>query len=228
MNTTHDDGQFDNPHAVALDARGYVFVADRNNNRIEQFDAAGNLVAKWGSLGNGAGQMSRPEGLTVDSAGAVWVADTGNHRIVRFGFAGADASPAPDGGAQPPPPGGDADPADTAGPRVTLAGRGVQRTRAVRRRGLALRISTNERAKLALRATVASRDGRRLGLRSATVGRSSMELATGPARSMRLRLTPRARRALVRTRRVRIVVRANAADLAGNRSRATLAITVVR
>jgi tripartite motif-containing protein 71 len=221
------DGQFDNPHGVAVGPSGHVFVADRDNNRIQQFDASGNFVAKWGSFGNGSGELAGPEGVAVDSDGAVWVADTDNHRIVRFRFAGANAGPEPSGAAQPPAPGGDTGSADIIAPRVKLAGRAVQRLRGVRQRGLALRITTSERTRVALRATLTRRDARRLGLRRATVGRYTTEAGTGIARGIRLRLTPRAQRALVRTRRVRIVVRANVTDLAGNRSRASLAITVV-
>jgi sugar lactone lactonase YvrE len=226
------DGQFQLPEGVAVDTSGHVFVSDRDNNRIQEFSADGGFIAKWGTLGNGPGELSGPEGLSVDSAGALWVADSDNHRIVRFCCPGAGAGPGPTGDAPPPPPppppGANPGTADTVAPGITLGGRRVQRLGLVRRRGLGLRIGTNERAAATLRASVGRRQARRLGLRSVVVARSTTELATAGARGTRLRLTPRARRALLRTRKLRIVVRATAADTAGNRSSASFAITVVR
>lgn len=40
-------GQFDTPHAVALDADGRVHVADRQNDRVQVFDAKGSFVTEW-------------------------------------------------------------------------------------------------------------------------------------------------------------------------------------
>lgn len=40
-------GQFDIPHSICLDAHGNVFVADRENNRIQQFDRNGNFIKEW-------------------------------------------------------------------------------------------------------------------------------------------------------------------------------------
>jgi DNA-binding beta-propeller fold protein YncE len=37
-------GQFNNPHAIAADAKGRIFVADRNNRRIQVFDGDGNVL----------------------------------------------------------------------------------------------------------------------------------------------------------------------------------------
>jgi len=35
------DGQFDFPRRLAVDPNGFVFVADRNNNRIQKFASDG-------------------------------------------------------------------------------------------------------------------------------------------------------------------------------------------
>ena len=36
-------GEFDQPHALAMDSKGRLFVGDRSNNRIQIFDQDGNL-----------------------------------------------------------------------------------------------------------------------------------------------------------------------------------------
>ncbi len=48
-------GQFNNPHALALDGKGRLFVADRANARIEIFDPDGTFIAEWKQLGRPSG-----------------------------------------------------------------------------------------------------------------------------------------------------------------------------
>ncbi|MBL7133193.1 MAG: 6-bladed beta-propeller [Phycisphaerae bacterium] len=40
-------GQFDLPHAVALDSKGTLYVADRNNGRVQVFNQSGKFLAQW-------------------------------------------------------------------------------------------------------------------------------------------------------------------------------------
>ncbi len=43
-------GQFNHPYAIAVAADGSIYVADTYNNRIQQFQADGTFIRKWGSL----------------------------------------------------------------------------------------------------------------------------------------------------------------------------------
>lgn len=43
-------GQFSLPHAIAMDSRGRLYVADRNNVRIQVFDQKGKFLAQWKNL----------------------------------------------------------------------------------------------------------------------------------------------------------------------------------
>jgi DNA-binding beta-propeller fold protein YncE len=43
-------GQFSLPHAIALDSRGRLYVADRNNVRIQVFDTGGKLLDVWSNV----------------------------------------------------------------------------------------------------------------------------------------------------------------------------------
>jgi DNA-binding beta-propeller fold protein YncE len=47
--------EFNNPHALALDAKGRLFVADRGNNRIQIFTPNGAFVADWRQFGRPSG-----------------------------------------------------------------------------------------------------------------------------------------------------------------------------
>jgi DNA-binding beta-propeller fold protein YncE len=61
-------GQFIVPHAVALDKRGRVLVADRHNNRIQIFDAQGKYLTEWGGL-------ELPTDIFIDDDQTVYVAE---------------------------------------------------------------------------------------------------------------------------------------------------------
>jgi DNA-binding beta-propeller fold protein YncE len=44
-------GEFHNPHTIATDAKGNVYVGDRENNRIQVFDGDGNFLKQWTNVG---------------------------------------------------------------------------------------------------------------------------------------------------------------------------------
>jgi sugar lactone lactonase YvrE len=45
------EGQFNTPHAIAVDAKGTVYVADRGNKRIQVFDGDGNFKTQYTGIG---------------------------------------------------------------------------------------------------------------------------------------------------------------------------------
>ena len=77
-------GQFRFPNGIAIDCADNVYVADRDNHRIQKFTADGAFVAKWGTVGSLPGDLRFPEGVAVDGNGTVFVSDTGNSRVQRF------------------------------------------------------------------------------------------------------------------------------------------------
>jgi streptogramin lyase len=44
-------GEFQLPHNVAVDAQGRVYVTDRDNRRVEVFDANGKFLSEWPDIG---------------------------------------------------------------------------------------------------------------------------------------------------------------------------------
>ncbi|HEX8202240.1 MAG TPA: peptidyl-alpha-hydroxyglycine alpha-amidating lyase family protein [Isosphaeraceae bacterium] len=59
-------GEFSLPHAIALDARGRLYVTDRDNVRVQVFDQRGRFLDQWAGL-------VVPWGLWVTPADEVWV-----------------------------------------------------------------------------------------------------------------------------------------------------------
>jgi DNA-binding beta-propeller fold protein YncE len=44
-------GQFRQPHGIAVDEDGIVYVADRQNGRLQRFDLTGKYLGEWANLG---------------------------------------------------------------------------------------------------------------------------------------------------------------------------------
>jgi sugar lactone lactonase YvrE len=78
------EGQFEHPGAVAIDSAGDLWVADTNNNRVEEFDEHGKFLRQFGSYGTGDSQFDNPDGIAIDPSGDVWVLDHGNDRVEKF------------------------------------------------------------------------------------------------------------------------------------------------
>jgi sugar lactone lactonase YvrE len=62
-------GEFDQPHGLAFDSKGRLFVADRSNNRIQILDLDGRFIEEWH-------QFSRPSGIYIDKRDMIYVADS--------------------------------------------------------------------------------------------------------------------------------------------------------
>lgn len=78
------NGQFAHPGDVAIDAKGNLWVADENNNRLQEFNQKGEFLKTLGSAGTGNGQFTRPKSIAFDAKGNMWVADSGNSRFEEF------------------------------------------------------------------------------------------------------------------------------------------------
>lgn len=62
-------GEFDQPHGLAFDSKGRLFVADRSNNRLQILDHKGGFIEEWR-------QFSRPSGIYIDARDMIYVADS--------------------------------------------------------------------------------------------------------------------------------------------------------
>jgi DNA-binding beta-propeller fold protein YncE len=69
-------GEFDQPHALAIDSHNRLLVGDRNNNRVQIFDLNGNFIAQLH-------QFSRPSGIWVTKDDVLFVADSESESVSR-------------------------------------------------------------------------------------------------------------------------------------------------
>ena len=73
-------GQFNEPHCLAFDSRGRLFVGDRVNQRIQVFDQNGRYLAEWPGI--------MASGMYITDDDILYVADY----QLREGIVIADAS----------------------------------------------------------------------------------------------------------------------------------------
>jgi DNA-binding beta-propeller fold protein YncE len=69
-------GEFDQPHALAMDSKGRLFVGDRGNNRIQIFDQEGNFLEQWT-------EFSRPSGIYIDKDDTIYATDSESGSVAR-------------------------------------------------------------------------------------------------------------------------------------------------
>jgi DNA-binding beta-propeller fold protein YncE len=73
-------GEMSEPHTIAMDSQGRLFVGDRENNRIQIFDQDGRHLGEWRQFG-------RPSGIFITPDDTIYVADsesgpdTGAHEL---------------------------------------------------------------------------------------------------------------------------------------------------
>ena len=74
--TTLVSSGLNTPFGVTVDGAGNVYIADSENNAIQQWSAAGNTLTTLIASG-----LNVPHGVAVDGSGNVYIADTDNNKI---------------------------------------------------------------------------------------------------------------------------------------------------
>ena len=97
-----DNDEFNEPSGIAIAASGKtIYIADKNNNRINVFDDDGVQQFSFGSFCNmstnqecndnapkadedGDGQFNQPSDVAIDAFGDIYVTDSQNNRVQKF------------------------------------------------------------------------------------------------------------------------------------------------
>jgi sugar lactone lactonase YvrE len=75
------EGEFNLPHGIAVDKRGRVYVGDRENFRMQVFDADGKFLAQWKHVGS-------PWGVVIAEDESIYMCDGHNNRILKLNLQG--------------------------------------------------------------------------------------------------------------------------------------------
>jgi streptogramin lyase len=84
-------GQFNLAHSVVVDAKGLVYVADRQNRRVQIFDVEGKYLKEWKFAGLPCGLYLGPDGqmfLASGFAGQILKLDANGKAVSAFGQPG--------------------------------------------------------------------------------------------------------------------------------------------
>lgn len=79
-------GEFNTPQGIASVDDGSVWVADKNNDRIQHLTDQGKVITVV--VGGSNGLFQRPEAIAVAPDKSVWVVDTTNHRLQQISAEG--------------------------------------------------------------------------------------------------------------------------------------------
>jgi DNA-binding beta-propeller fold protein YncE len=71
------EGDLNTPHSIAVDKQGKVYVADRENYRIQVFDSEGRFLSQWKNVGS-------PWGLDFTPDNHIVMTDGYNNRVVKL------------------------------------------------------------------------------------------------------------------------------------------------
>jgi ABC-type Fe3+ transport system permease subunit/sugar lactone lactonase YvrE len=82
--TGTDNGEFDRPEGICVDAQDRIYVADSCNHRIQVFSPDGKWLRSYGRAGTGPGEFSYPYDIRVDKEGRQYVCEFGGSRIQVF------------------------------------------------------------------------------------------------------------------------------------------------
>jgi DNA-binding beta-propeller fold protein YncE len=75
------EGEFNLPHAVAVDKQGRVYIGDRENHRMQIFDANGKFITQWKHVGS-------PWCIVITPDESLFMCDGYNNRILKLNLKG--------------------------------------------------------------------------------------------------------------------------------------------
>jgi DNA-binding beta-propeller fold protein YncE len=76
------EGEFNLPHAIRIDSKGLLYVADRENDRVQVFDQQGKFQRQFGGFA--------PFGLFLTKSDEIYIADGRANRILHLSAEGKE------------------------------------------------------------------------------------------------------------------------------------------
>ena len=80
-----EPGKFDEPHSIAIDDRGRLYIGDRRNKRVQVFDQDGKFLTQWNHLGTPWGVFVKDNRLYVvdgTATNVLFIVDTKDGKVL--------------------------------------------------------------------------------------------------------------------------------------------------
>ena len=77
-------GQLSEPHGVAVNEKGEIFICDRYNFRIHKFNSEGDFLMQWYTSGVFDDSKHFPLGITAARNGSIYITDNYAHCIQQY------------------------------------------------------------------------------------------------------------------------------------------------
>ena len=84
----NDGGRMGKPRSVTFSKDGMWVVSDKSNHCVYIFNSQDQMVAKFGTKGNGNCQFNLPVGVAFNDDSHIYVVDSNNHRVQKFDISG--------------------------------------------------------------------------------------------------------------------------------------------
>lgn len=81
-------GELQNPHGVAVDAAGNIYINSHQDGEVAKFDKDYNFIKRFGSSGSGDGQFNGVLEMAVGPNNRLYVVDHSGHRVQIFDLEG--------------------------------------------------------------------------------------------------------------------------------------------
>jgi hypothetical protein len=76
--------QFSEPHGVAVNDSGEIFLCDRYNFRIQKFNSNGDFVFGWLTTDNFDNSIHFPLGIVAAKNGSIYITDNYIHCVQKY------------------------------------------------------------------------------------------------------------------------------------------------
>jgi len=80
LETEDENLAFHMPSDIIIDSKGYIYILDSGNHRIQKFDSDGKYITTIGNKGQGPGEFYYPLSIDINPKGYLYVSDPYNQR----------------------------------------------------------------------------------------------------------------------------------------------------
>lgn len=79
-----ENGQLNNPSAIAIRGSVLYYIVDRGNHRVQMLSTSGGFMSKFGTPDSGEGKLTNIRGICLDREGRIFISDGSSNCVSVF------------------------------------------------------------------------------------------------------------------------------------------------